>query len=192
MRSFSLPPLVPLLLGIAVYSLSLPVFSGTYFPEMVRAKKYLPVINSVKDAWLALDQAPAPSEEKRRIRKSLRQSMILLYETEHKAATANWIKGLDDVTLSKKIQKQRERGAVDFDPINQYKFELASIDPNGCLRLSAGYSTATHVPVTSPYYDEIMKYVGPIEPGYRKEISPVPLRLKHAEHIRQLPKTKTK
>ena len=167
----------------------MPVNSTSVLPKSVSIQKYKMAITLVKDAWLSLDiRRPSDrvaSTEEESVRSHLRQALVAMYLAEHKSATAEWIESLDDIGLSAAIEEHRRFGDSDFTPTRQIKYALASVYPNGTLFVSKGGCTGFSIVPTSPNYLAFKKLVGPIEPGYVKEISPIPEDLLTAENLYQ-------
>lgn len=162
-----------------------PAQSLSFPANPVPIDKYKDVISSVKGAWLSLDQVAQPESEKSPTRAKLKQALIALYEAEHKQATAGWISSLEDSILSKEIAKQKAENAPDFIPEQPYSCFFARIADDGSFFIRAAcVSTNISVPPDSPNYKAIRQAIGPIEPGYTKEISPLPDGLWKAEEDR--------
>jgi hypothetical protein len=164
-------------LAIAASQLSMfPANAGSTLLRTVSIQKYKEPIDHVKEAWLSLDAIPrstTTTTEMADIRSSLKQTLVCLYNAEHKSATANWISHLDNGALSAAIKRQKKAKSIDFI-VDNLKYHLVSISPDGILWITRGGCTAMCVAPDAPTYKSFQAAVGKIEPGYLKEINLIP------------------
>lgn len=160
-----------------------PANSSRALPECVGIQKYQKSISLIKDAWLSLDAISEHDSDKNKIQSNLKQVLVSMYEAEHKAATASWLAKLNNKKLTKEIQRQKNANALDF--VEAIKYDLASISDKGVLRISKGGATVTYIAPESPTYRDFLAAVGQIEPGFVKEVPPVPEGLFMAERQRR-------